>query len=102
MLTLQKAFSQLRLVVNAAAVNAGGCSQISALAHKVNAQSLPSTSRPPLPSVSRVCALWYSTKPSSKKGEGHAEGKSYDPRSPYRNPGPRRYGYESRFLTGGK
>ena len=102
MLTLQKAFSQLRLVINAATVNASRCSQISTFACKVSpqAQLLPSKAAPQ--SVSRVCTLWYSTKPGPKKGENDAKVKSYDPPSPYRNPGPRRYGYEPHFFTGGK
>ncbi|KAK7093991.1 large ribosomal subunit protein mL51-like [Littorina saxatilis] len=100
MLTLQRAFSQLRLVVSAAAEHAVRCSNHAVTVPQMNQQMR--LSKPSSQTVSRVCVQWYSTKPGSRKKDNeNARKKGYETPSPYRIPGPRRYGYEPRFYTGG-
>lgn len=101
MLTVQKAFSQLRLVVSSAMQTAGH--RLGGLAGEVTSNTRPSLlSATPPHALTRVCTQWCSTSSSSKKKGAKAKKvNSYEPPSPYRTPGPRRYGYESRFFTDG-
>lgn len=98
MLTLQRAFSQLRVVVSSTVQNVATRSALATEGICSTQHSLASTTL--LQNLTpRVCTCWYST--SSEKKDSKAKVKSYDPPSPYRTPGPRRYGYESKFFTGG-
>ncbi|XP_076451688.1 uncharacterized protein LOC143287526 [Babylonia areolata] len=98
MLTLQKAFCQLRLVVTSTVQTASSSYCLAGELMNSSQQSLVSRVAPK--AVSRLCMRWNSSSSGSDKG-AKAKVKSYDPPSPYRTPGPRRYGYEPRFFTGG-
>ncbi|KAL8587317.1 hypothetical protein ACOMHN_045564 [Nucella lapillus] len=100
MLTLQRAFSQLRAVVSSTVLSAGTRSGL--LTEGVGSAQLPlAPAALPQSLASRVGPQWYSTSGSKSKKDVKAKVKSYDPPSPFRTPGPRRYGYEPRFFTDG-
>jgi hypothetical protein len=87
MLTLQKAFSQLRLVAKTAAT-----------------QSItPKTVASVESTAASVCVAGFSTSNSLRKDkDAIGQRKTFETVSPYRKPGPRRYGYSPKYFTGGK
>lgn len=98
MLTLQKAFGQLRLVVRAATESSALCSHSQSSALRMGDSQVALAVHKVL---IRQCSQPFTTGMALSKAEDHAAPKSYEPPSPYKNPGPNRYGYSPGYFTGG-
>lgn len=105
---IQRSFSHLKVLLSASTKFASNCF------HTVAVQKYANTILRPCNVAScmdihlaTTFVRCLSTKPivslreEKSKAKPKEAVKSYDPASPYRNPGPRRYGYETRYFTGG-
>ncbi|KAK7481416.1 hypothetical protein BaRGS_00027372 [Batillaria attramentaria] len=103
MQALQRAFCQLRLVASTAGSksSSNGMKMLTA-GQRQGAETLwnnhicAQTS-----SRLGILAQCFSSKPSTKQISSEATVKTYEPASPFRDPGPRRYGYRTKYFTGG-
>lgn len=104
MFKFYKAFAQLRLFES---VGGNGVQRAHDTVHVIkglNSYEFVSSNHVPFnQNYASLLMRSFSTKPRPQNEKSEKKTKvSYDPPSPYRVPGPRRYGYETKYFTGGK